>query len=463
MMKMNMRRILFSIVIMLAAVLATMLASTSCLWGATPNFKSISAYTSGTGASATGTISLTIAKGDFVGVTLVLNGTSTNQTCQDNNSNPYYLVNSNTSGTPFVFVLGILSPASATSISCTWTTNRNFSVYTWNYGNVGGFQAIPTNSNGTGASSPATTSPTSSIENDTMVCSMAVNALRTWSSNTGSLRSSTSPEAAPASALSDAGSGASVGSGITVAAGYSGAATTWNTACIELMPTSSAITYIGSAAPVTGSGANTTITYSPTAGNTVVIGVGTSTNSGAISGCLDNNFNLLLNPTLIVNNTGTLFVVYGTAITGATSYTCYWINSTLNIITIAEYSGVVSINSSPTNSTGSGASSTPATVSPIPTVAQDLMVGVFHSNTASGGWTAPGSAGGGGYINGIPVQIKSTASGAIAEVIGVSGATVLSSVPLNVGTTASAWEGLAIELSPNAAPSGVGLGHAIIF
>jgi len=105
----------------------------------------------------------------------------------------------------------------------------------------------------------------------------------------------------------------------------------------------------------TGSVTTITVTYSPTAGNTLVIFLETAPVSGG--SCADNNSNALtVGPTISATEYQSSY--YGTAITGATSYTCTWTTSTEAGIVLGEYSGVSSVNASLSGNTNSGNSAT---------------------------------------------------------------------------------------------------------
>jgi len=102
-----------------------------------------------------------------------------------------------------------------------------------------------------------------------------------------------------------------------------------------------------------------TVTYSPTAGNEIVLDVSFEQAVTAVS-CADNNGNaLLLNGTAGSGaNTDLTFQFYGTAIAGATSYKVSWTTGATCAICITEYSGVLRIGA--TNQTNSGNSAAPS-------------------------------------------------------------------------------------------------------
>jgi len=118
-----------------------------------------------------------------------------------------------------------------------------------------------------------------------------------------------------------------------------------------------AISYVGGAAFGASSAiaVSATVTYSPTAGNTVVCYLQTSSSGAAPVTVVDNNGNALTAGAVQQTGVGNISrLFYGVAITGATSYKASWTGiGSVAWLDILEYAGVGSVDSafSGTNST----------------------------------------------------------------------------------------------------------------
>lgn len=123
-----------------------------------------------------------------------------------------------------------------------------------------------------------------------------------------------------------------------------------------------------------------TITYTPTAGNTVVLFL----QSNGISAVTvqDNHGNALTaGATSILNGGAQSRVFYGTAAATVTGYTASWTTSSGMGISIEEYSGVISVSAALTGNTATGSSS-PATISQV-VPANSMIVAGFDTRTSS--------------------------------------------------------------------------------
>ncbi len=106
---------------------------------------------------------------------------------------------------------------------------------------------------------------------------------------------------------------------------------------------------------VAASATTNSVTYSPTTGNTVIVFLNTTSTINTVS-CKDNNNNTLTAGSTGAGGTDDIFPFYGTAITGATSYSCSWTNSSASTISVEDYSGVVAVNTGLANNTGTATS-----------------------------------------------------------------------------------------------------------
>jgi nitrogen fixation protein FixH len=180
--------------------------------------------------------------------------------------------------------------------------------------------------------------------------------------------------------------------------------------------------------------ANTTctITYSPAAGNRVVLWIDTGVAVGSLA-CADNNSNSLTAGPVKTNGVGiNLAGFYGVAITGATGYTCTWTTSTTAAVVVEDYSGSSSFNASLAGNTASG-TSTSATIT----------VTTEDSND----WVVCGISDG---INALTVTVgnsrQATTGGASKTVLLDNTVVSPGSVTCTATLTSSAWAAAVIEL-----------------
>ena len=115
-------------------------------------------------------------------------------------------------------------------------------------------------------------------------------------------------------------------------------------------------------------GTSLTLTYSPTSGNEIVCGIYTSANITGL-GCADNNGNGLTPSPYNPQNRASLF--FGTAVSGATSYTFSWTGNSGAVCALVEYANVVGIGSG--GGTASGSSNLP-TISNTTTAVNSVIV-----------------------------------------------------------------------------------------
>ncbi len=128
-----------------------------------------------------------------------------------------------------------------------------------------------------------------------------------------------------------------------------------------------------------GAGVQTvSVTYSPTAGNLVIVSLGFTVTPSNVT-CLDNfNNPLTAGPSLTATITGACF--YYTAAAGVTSFTASWTTASGVNIACAEYSGVLGgVNKNLAGNTASGTSAT-ATITVTTEDSNDYIVGALVSN-----------------------------------------------------------------------------------
>lgn len=132
-----------------------------------------------------------------------------------------------------------------------------------------------------------------------------------------------------------------------------------------------AISYVNSAQTTTGvtTATTLTITDTPTTGNIVIVAltVGSQQMPGAgASGvtCQDNNGNLLAaGPSIVWLNSMGWYYFYGTAIVGATSYTCNWTTAVWATMIFGEYAGAYAVNPHLPGNTTTGTAEQSVTIS----------------------------------------------------------------------------------------------------
>jgi hypothetical protein len=206
---------------------------------------------------------------------------------------------------------------------------------------------------------------------------------------------------------------------------------------------SGSLTYVGGATPV---GSSTTVTsasvtYTPTPGNEIVLFLGTNGSVTSLS-CHDSESNsLTAGPTTNSNLSYVYEFYYSVPATAPTSFTCSWATRQHSDITVVEYSGVLSVNGSPTGDTAAGDNTNPS-ISPTSTVANDFMVAGFYSaNNVS--WAAQT-----GHLR-VSNSAAAANGGSIVVVdnfSSTSGSSVTESVTF--GSPSEHWAGVVIELIP---------------
>lgn len=156
-----------------------------------------------------------------------------------------------------------------------------------------------------------------------------------------------------------------------------------------------AISWVGGTANHAASAATLTATYSPTAGNIVIVFVAVG---GAVTlmSVQDNNGNYLLQGPVfsttvipVAAGTGQLYAFWGIAAAGATGYTATWTTNEVSSVAVGEYSGVEAIyylNAS-TTYYNTGTSATAATAAITTLDANDWVVAGL-ANNATKSWTA---------------------------------------------------------------------------
>lgn len=156
------------------------------------------------------------------------------------------------------------------------------------------------------------------------------------------------------------------------------------------------IAWVGGTSNSAASAATITATYSPTAGNMVIVFV---TVGGSVTGLSvqDNNGNYL-GPGPVVNTsqvpvaagTGFMYAFWAVAVTGATSYVANWTTSQVSSIVVGEYSGVgaILLTLATNNATGT---STTAGITPTTTDTNAVLVcGIANNSTV--GFSAVGGS-----------------------------------------------------------------------
>jgi len=141
--------------------------------------------------------------------------------------------------------------------------------------------------------------------------------------------------------------------------------------------------FVGGASGTSGASTvvNQTINYTPTPGNLVIVSI-EITNATAVS-CADQNGNPL-SGTISSGSAGlTVYLFYGIAIAGATSYKVSWTTAKKCTIAIAEYTGVAGIGNSGINNT----SATPVTIA-LTTLGNNSLVVAGMATGANDTYTA---------------------------------------------------------------------------
>lgn len=120
-----------------------------------------------------------------------------------------------------------------------------------------------------------------------------------------------------------------------------------------------AIAFVGGATNGSSTAVTTlSVTYSPAAGNTVIVSISTGGAPGAGSCSDSNSASLTQGPSIA--NTDTVVMFYYTAGSGVTSLTANWTTARIANISVVEYSGVGSVNAALAGNTASGTSAAPS-------------------------------------------------------------------------------------------------------
>ena len=182
------------------------------------------------------------------------------------------------------------------------------------------------------------------------------------------------------------------GTGVTEAANMSTVGS-WASSAVELTPSgANPPAFVGSAtASSSGTGTSTgAVSYSPTNGNGVVVIVSLSglPGGGGNIACVDSGSNSVAHGTGINQSVFIQPAAYKAG-AGITSFTCTWTTARNWVVGIYEYSGVSTVNLTPTNNTAScpSACSNPASISPLYSVAQDRMIAGFSRGVANNTWS----------------------------------------------------------------------------
>lgn len=196
----------------------------------------------------------------------------------------------------------------------------------------------------------------------------------------------------------------------------------------------------GKATNATTGATNITVTYSPTAGNYVVVVVSLSAAVTSPS-CKDQNSNAL---TCVLFNSGKGIICYGPAVTGATSYEAQWTTSADASIVIGEYSGVVGVG---TNNTATG-SSTSISVTVVTTFVNSWIVAAMTQGSGTNTFTAS--------VGNLRVQEQGGSATANTCAINDNSGTSIGSSVVNTTTCLSnSWAAYGLELYPTQSPAGV--------
>lgn len=190
-----------------------------------------------------------------------------------------------------------------------------------------------------------------------------------------------------------------------------------------------AITFVNGTGVCTLVGASAAFSYSPTAGNYVVIGV--DGGSGATyTTCTDNNGHALSLITNLSVGSNSVYLFAGVATAGATGYTAHSSNASFAFGVLMEYSGPTGFGANNTNS----GTSTLGTISITSTGANSWVVAPIFTGTNRTFTSATGNLRETNTNNG-GVGVDNTAVS--------SGTSITCSININLST---AWVACAVEL-----------------
>jgi hypothetical protein len=203
-----------------------------------------------------------------------------------------------------------------------------------------------------------------------------------------------------------------------------------------------AVSFVNKAVATNGTTGATSIavSYSPTAGNYVVVIVSLSATVTSPS-VKDQNSNAL---TVSLFNSGKSIIAYGAAVSGATTYTASWTTSADASICIGEYSGVVGVG---TTNSATGSSTT---------------ISVSLTSTFLNSWAVCGMTQGSGTntftasVGNLRCQEQGGSATANTCAINDNSGTSIGSSIVNTCTCLSnSWSAFSVELYPTQTPAGV--------
>lgn len=135
----------------------------------------------------------------------------------------------------------------------------------------------------------------------------------------------------------------------------------YGSAAAVVTPPTIGFVNVGNANGGTPAATAASVTYSPTAGNTVVAFLGLGAAPGTFSGVLDSASHALTAGAFINSGINVyLYCYYYTAPAGIVSFSASWTNATEWGLTVVEYSGVTSVNAGQSGNTNTGVSTTPS-------------------------------------------------------------------------------------------------------
>jgi len=196
------------------------------------------------------------------------------------------------------------------------------------------------------------------------------------------------------------------------------------------------VSYVGGSVNETAGTTSVSITYSPTSGNTVILGLSLVTSVSSIL-CQDNNHNILSTPLYSPNSNTYLF--NGTAITGATSYAVSWIGTAAAALGIVEYSGVAGIGTGG-GIAGTGISGNTAIITNTSTENNSVFVAIFG---LSSGVTVSQNQGN------LRQQESSGGGGTAVVITDNTGVAIGTSITNSTTMPLCEWWAVSLEIFPN--------------
>jgi hypothetical protein len=201
-----------------------------------------------------------------------------------------------------------------------------------------------------------------------------------------------------------------------------------------------AINYISGAVNSASTSVNTiSVTYSPTAGNTLVVFVGINVSNAGLT-VVDNLSNsLTAGPTLTLGTSISSSCHYYTVPSGVTSITASWTTNRECGIVVLEYSGVVAVNASLSGNAVDGTSASPS-ITVTSQDANDYIVAGFVCSQV--------------FTMSTGTQRQHVASGT-HNYCGDNTSSTAGSITLGGSQTSANWIALAIELRASIGTPGV--------